>query len=182
MASGNTEQKADVINHILTWRDWNLIRSYYYDQNFLMTHAGVHPYLIRQYALKHKQTFDKYIVGNKIQLITQETIDLIIKPATTEALRDVSNNISTPWFEGGFARLGMHKIGGITWLDWFKEFQPIPDLNQIVGHSELLTPEQKSTYNSKNYCIDTKSNHIGILENGELTYVETIDVLEAMEE
>jgi hypothetical protein len=181
IASGNTEKKADVISHILTEKDWNLVKPYYYEQDFLMTHAGVHPWLISQYVTKHKKTFEKYIVNNNLSLSTQEIIDLIVQPATEKALKDVSNNISNHWFEAGFARLGMHKIGGITWLDWQKEFQPIPDINQIVGHSELRIPGQKSTYNSKNYCLDTKSQHIGILENGELKYVETIDVLEAIQ-
>ena len=179
-ASGNTEQKANTINHILTAKDWEMVIPYYYEQDFLMTHAGVHPYIIGQYVLKHKRTFGKYIVDNNLQLSTQEIIDRIIKPATEEGLEDVKNNILNSWFEVGFARGGMQKVGGITWLDWQQEFQPIPDLNQIVGHSELRIPEQKSTRNSMNYCLDTKNRHIGILENGEFTYVETIEVLEAI--
>lgn len=179
-ASGNSEKKLCAINRILTMDDWNLIRPYYYEQNFLMTHAGVHNYLILQYALKNKHIFGKYIVNRKLQLSVQEIVDQIIKPATEHALKDVSDNISNIWFEAGFARLGMHQVGGITWLDWSEEFQPVPGLNQIVGHSELQIPEQKNTRYSKNYCIDTRNSHIGILENGELTYVETIDVLEAM--
>jgi hypothetical protein len=179
IASGNTEQKANVISHILNEKDWDLIISYYYEQNFLMTHAGVHSYLIEQYVLKNKQIFDKYIESNNLSLSTQEIIEMIIKPATEEALKDVKNNVMNNWFEAGFARWGTQKVGGITWLDWFKEFQPIPGLNQIVGHSELKIPQSKNTQNSKNYCLDTRSRHIGILENGEFTYVETIDVLEA---
>ena len=181
IASGNTEKKSNVINHILTEKDWNLLRPYYYEQDFLISHAGVHPYLISQYVHKNKHTLGQYIVGNNIQLSTQEIIDQIIKPATEEGLEDVKNNIMNSWFEPGFVRNGIQKVGGITWLDWQQEFQPIPDLNQIVGHSELRIPEQKSTHNSKNYCIDTKSRHIGILEDGEFSYVETIDVLEAVE-
>ena len=180
IASGNTEEKSNAINNILTEKDWNLVRPYYYEQDFLMTHAGIHPYIIGQYALKNKHIFDKYIVGNDLQLSTQEIINRIVKPATEEGLKDVKNNIMNSWFEAGFARWGTQKVGGITWLDWQKEFQPIPGLNQIVGHSELRTPEQKSTHNSKNYCLDTKSRHIGILEDGEFTYVETIDVLEVI--
>jgi hypothetical protein len=180
MASGNTIEKAEVINNVLTIDDWNLIRPYYYEQNFLMTHAGVHPYLIGQYALKHKYIFGKYIVNNTIQLGTQDIVDQIIKPATEEALKDVKNNIINLWFEAGFARLGKQKFGGITWLDWNKEFQPIPDINQIIGHTTIKFPEEKITDNSKNYCLDTRNRHIGILENGELTIVETIDVLEAV--
>jgi len=180
IASGNTEEKSNSINHILTEKDWNLVIPYYHGQDFLMTHAGVHPYLIRQYALKNKQTFDKYIVGNNLQLSTQDVIDRIVKPATEEGLKNVKDNIMNSWFEAGFSRAGLQEAGGITWLDWQKEFQPIPDLNQIVGHSEVRLPEQKSTYSSKNYCLDTKSRHIGILEDGEFTYVETIDILEAV--
>lgn len=180
MASGNTEDKSEVINSVLTIDDWNLIRPYHYEQNFLMTHAGVHPRLIEQYALKNKQIFDKYIVNGAIQLSTQDMINKIIKPATENALKDANNNILNPWLEAGFARWGTQPIGGITWLDWNKEFQPIPSLNQIVGHTEIRRPAEKTTEISKNYCLDTKSQHIGILENGEFTYVETIDVLESM--
>lgn len=180
MASGNTEEKSNAINHVLNGKDWNLVIPYHYEQDFLMSHAGVHPYIIGQYALKNKQIFGKYIAGNNLQLSTQEIIDRIIKPATEEGLEDVKNNIMNSWFEAGFARGGTQKVGGITWLDWQREFQHIPDLNQIVGHSEVQIPEQKSTPNSKNYCIDTKSRYIGILEDGELTYVETIEVLETM--
>ena len=181
IASGNTEKKADVISRILTEKDWSLMRPYYYEQDFLMTHAGVHQYLISQYVLKNKKVFEKYVINNNLSLSAQETIDLIIQPATDQALEDVRNNVMNIWFEAGFARWGTQKVGGITWLDWQKEFQPIPDINQIVGHSELRIPQQKSTHNSKNYCLDTKSQHIGILENGELRYVETIDVLEAIQ-
>jgi len=179
MASGNTYEKAYAINSVLTIDDWNLIKSYHYEQNFLMTHAGVHPYLISKYVLENKQIFGKHIVGDTLQLNTQEIVDQIIKPATEEAFKDVSNNSMNIWFDIGFARLGTQKVGGIIWLDLDIEFQPIPGLNQIVGHSERLVPEQKSTQNSKNYCIDTKSQHIGILENGEFTYLETIEVLES---
>jgi hypothetical protein len=181
IAGGKTEEKSDVINNILTRKDWNLVIPYHYEQDFLMSHAGVHSFLIGQYANKNKQIFGQYIVGNNLQLRIQEIIDRIIKPATEEGLKDVKNNIMNSWFEAGFARWGTQKVGGITWLDWQKEFQPIPGLNQIVGHSELRVPQSKSTHDSKNYCLDTKSLHIGILEDGEFTYVKTIDILKAIE-
>lgn len=178
-ASGNTEEKSGVINSVLTEKDWNLIKLFHYEQDFLLSHAGVHQHLIGQYATKNKQIFCKHIVKNVLQLSTQELVDQIIRPATEEALKDVGNNIMNPWLESGFARWGTQPIGGITWLDWSKEFQPIPDLNQIVGHSELKHPGKKITKNSKNYCLDTRNQHIGILEDGEFTYVKTVDVLQA---
>jgi len=45
-ASGNSTEKSKAINDILTEKDWNKIRLYYCEQNFLLTHAGLHPYII----------------------------------------------------------------------------------------------------------------------------------------
>lgn len=35
----------------------------------------------------------------------------------------------------GAGRGGRSITGGVTWLDWWSEFTPIPGLNQIVGHT-----------------------------------------------
>lgn len=35
----------------------------------------------------------------------------------------------------GRARGGWAPCGGLHWCDWFQEFEPIPRVNQIVGHS-----------------------------------------------
>lgn len=159
-ASGNTEKKSDAINHIITEKDWNKLRLCYYEQGFLLTHAGVHSYLI-----------------NKNNLSTQETLSLI-KSVTDEALQEAKNGKIHPWLDAGFARGGRQVVGGITWLDWHDEFEPVPHLNQIVGHTELRQPEEKITKNSENYCLDTKNKYIGILGNCKFTYIETRDILE----
>ncbi len=155
-ASGNTEQKSNVINHILTEKDWNTLKLCYYEQGFLLTHAGVHSYLL-----------------GKNNLCTQEMLNRI-KSETEKALQDVKNGKINPWLDAGFARGGLQVVGGITWLDWNEEFEPVPYLNQIVGHTQLKNPEEKSSENSKNYCLDTKNKHIGILENGVLYFKERI--------
>jgi hypothetical protein len=149
-ASGNTKQKSDLINHILAANDWNLLRLCYYEQGFLLTHAGIHSYLL-----------------GKNNLSTQEMLDRI-KSETEKALQDVKNGKINPWLDAGFARGGLQIVGGITWLDWLDEFEPVPYLNQIVGHTQLRFPEEKTTENSKNYCLDTRNKHIGMLENGVL--------------
>jgi len=38
-------------------------------------------------------------------------IDKIIKPATDEALIDISNNKSNPWLDAGYARGGRQPVG-----------------------------------------------------------------------
>lgn len=179
-ASGNTEAKMHVIRGILTQEDWNILKLYHYEQNFLMSHAGVHINLISEYVFKHKNLFDKYIVNKELQLNGQEIVDKIVKPATIEAINRVKDGYSHPWLDAGVVRGGLQSVGGITWLDWIYEFKPIPGLNQIVGHTELNVPGEKYIKSSINYDLDTRNHHVGILENSRFTYLETTDILEYM--
>lgn len=179
-ASGNTEEKAYAIRSVMTQEDWNKLYLYYYEQNFLLSHAGVHINLISQYIFEHKDLFDQYIVNKELQLDGKEIVDKIVKPATIEAINRVKDGYIHPWLDAGIARGGRQPVGGIIWLDWRYEFKPIPGLNQIVGHTEFREPQEKIVEYSKNYDLDTRNNHIGILENGEFRYIETIDVLESI--
>ncbi|MDP3103820.1 MAG: hypothetical protein Q8M95_04345 [Candidatus Methanoperedens sp.] len=85
-------------------------------------------------------------------------------------LQDVRNGKINPWLDAGFARGGLQVVGGIIWLDWHDEFDPVPHLDQIVGHTQLNIPEEKTTLDSRNYCMDTGNKHIGILEDGVFTW------------
>jgi hypothetical protein len=142
-ASGNTEGKCKRINKILTPEDWNKLVLYHSEQGFLLTHAGLHPSISTLKA---------------------------IPSAAEKAMTDAKNGKTNKLTEAGFARGGFSQsYGGITWLDWNVEFEPIPNVNQIVGHTELekqnWIPQQKITENSINYCIDTRNRHYGVLEN-----------------
>jgi predicted phosphodiesterase len=178
--SGNTETKAYAIRSIMTQEDWNRLCLYHYEQSFLLSHAGIHLNLISEYVFKHKNLFDKYIVNKELQLNGKEIVDKIVRPATTEALNRVKDGYAHPWLDAGIARGGIQPVGGIIWLDWRYEFKSIPGLNQIVGHTEFLEPQEKIIRNSNNYDLDTRNQHIGILENGEFRYIETIDILESI--
>lgn len=171
-ASGNTVEKEKVIGSILGERDWNLLRLYHFEQNFLMTHAGVHTYLISEYVYRNKNIFSEYIIDQSLHLDTQNIVNKIIDSATKDALINISKGHTNPWLMAGFSRGGLQPVGGIVWLDWNDEFEPVPGLNQIVGHTELKYPEERSTKDSKNYCIDTRNHDIGILENGKFTQIE----------
>lgn len=179
-ASGNTETKMHAIRGILTEQDFSLLKLYHYEQNYLMSHAGVHINLISEYVFKHNHLFDKYIVNNNLQLDSQNIINMVVGPATIEAINRVKDGYAHPWLDAGVARGGRQSVGGITWLDWIYEFKPIPGLNQIVGHTELNIPGEKYIKSSINYDLDTRNHHIGILEDGKFRYIETIDVLEAI--
>jgi len=149
MASGNTPRKSRIINGIINKEEWNTLLLDWYEQGFLITHAGLHPSFVKD------NSYCRFI-----------------KPAIEKALQDVGNGKINPLLDAGFARGGLQPFGGITWLDWYDEFEPVPYLNQIVGHTQLRYPEEKSIENSKNYCLDTKNNHIGILENNVVTWMK----------
>ncbi len=171
-ASGNTEEKYYAIQDILDGNDWDQIILYHYEQDYIMTHAGIHPYLISEYVYKNRNIFGKYISNKNLQLGTQDIVNMIIKPATDNALERISKGLADEWLGAGFARGGTQPVGGITWLDWNNEFKPIPYLNQIVGHTEHKYPQEKITRGSKNYDLDTRSHHIGIIEDSVFTWIE----------
>jgi len=145
-ASGNTGKKLDVINTILTEKDWKLLKFYHFEQTFLLTHAGLH----------------SSFVSNNDPISSLDSL-------LFEALIEIKDGEISPILDAGFARGGINPFGGITWLDWHDEFEPVPYLNQIVGHTQLKHPQEFSINNSKNYCIDTKNKYIGILENNQLS-------------
>jgi hypothetical protein len=83
-------------------------------------------------------------------------------------------------------------VGGITWLDWTTEFQPVPGLHQIVGHTpgeftrgrhldpdgaEVKIEVRKATviedmpgagrrpWRSLNWCLDTGLKQVAIVDD-----------------
>jgi hypothetical protein len=172
-ASGNTDKKYYAIKSVLNTDDWKILKLYYYEQNYLMTHAGISSYIIKDYIFRNKDVFNSYIVGGNLRIDEKDIIDKIVKPATQEALDWVSRGFKHPWLEAGFIRGGSQIVGGIIWQDW-SEFEPISGLNQIVGHTEHDRPQEKITINSINYVLDTRNRHIGILENGIFEWIRNI--------
>lgn len=89
------------------------------EDNFLITHAGVHPRLAKfedineQCAWLNKQW--------------EEFLNFVPGPYTREYPKN-------PIFNVGSARDGHHAFGGIFWLDWTKE-SVSAQYNQIFGHT-----------------------------------------------
>lgn len=63
----------------------------------------------------------------------------------------------------GVARGGWSSIGGLYWCDFNREFDCIPGVNQIVGHSNYLPIDKELKYktgkDSINVCVDTVPQH-----------------------
>lgn len=66
----------------------------------------------------------------------------------------------------GWSRGGDQEWGGCTWLDWNDEFQPVPGIKQLVGHTQGHEVRQKGD----NYCLDTRLSNFGIIEDGEFSW------------
>lgn len=134
--SGNTRDKAEAINAIMERGDWDKTKFFARVDGWLISHAG----------LRHDIAEDA--------LETEAPV----------ALR-AADTIQDHWMiAAGYARGGHWKLGGLTWLDWNEEFQPIPGIKQIVGHTPGKQPREKDS----NYCLDTHLKHAAILEDGKL--------------
>lgn len=148
---GFTPEKAKVIRNTLTTEMWEKFKPAHFTQNYLLSHAGFNPKLVTHPVTGIPSPQDLVVLAE-------------------EGLQKVKMNFAHPLFLAG-SRMSTGHIGGITWGDWEDEFMGIDGIDQIVGH----TPDRKvQTYvavGSMNYCMDTHNQHIGIIKDGELSFV-----------
>jgi hypothetical protein len=97
------------------------------------------------------------------------------------ALRTDQNH----WFYyAGRSRGGPKKGGGIVWLDFKQEFQPIEGLKQIVGHTYhkngRVNPHHLdgnvNPADCDNLCIDNGLNEYIVFSNGKLEIKKFSDI------
>jgi len=151
--SGCTKDKSDAINSILTKQDWQQFRFAYYTQGWLISHAGAHPDIFGYDMTPQSIITECNSAGN--------ILDLSPKQWCLE-------------FAAGKARGGISGVGGITWLDFNKEFKPFKGINQIVGHTPHKVPNlvTHNTTDSVNYCLDTHNRDVYFLVDGVLKIIE----------
>jgi hypothetical protein len=134
-------------------RDKMLRLHYWIDtqgKSWLVSHAGFNP----------KK------VTHPVTGITREYIDQVAEAA----LEKLRRRTMTDLVEAGEGRGGSRgAVGGVTWQDWNREFEPIEGINQIVGHTRGREVRKKEGLNSENYCIDTLLDYVAIVDgNGEV--------------
>ena len=107
--------KADTFTRMMVYRDFILgLPPCILIDNVLVTHAGL-----------HRTIHDTLIQENPGCGIEE----LLIESAKT---------VSGAAHQIGIARGGGAPQGGIWWCDWSLEFEPVPGLNQVFGHSNSI--------------------------------------------
>lgn len=186
--SGVTEAKLDAVKPVLEGEldKTNVALCHIVESKgrlpVVISHAGV-----------HKQQFftDKKITVKKIKKDTEEALWGLNTELTTHNL-----------LHAGKCRGGILPVGGIVWLDWYHEFVPQSNINQIVGHStqrdgyamvdkefnQIYANYQSTEGNERvdkfvfaakdtfNLCLDTQLNHYSVLEGDTLKIYDIYDI------
>lgn len=126
--------------------------------DYILSHAGFH---IKQFKYTSLTEYE-----NIVEMYNQWERD-----------KKTFSNKAFHWIgHVGKCRGGMNTIGSPVWLDWDHEFEPIPGINQIVGHTNTFNEHRpKKGKKSLNYCIDYYRTRYCILENGNITFKDIIN-------
>ena len=185
---GYTDEKSKIINSIIKPEDWDKLKFFAYVGDWLLSHAGVHPYWIDPV---------KFLSGERIT-ISKEALIKKLEHDSTDCVVQL-NKGKSHWFSiAGFARSNSPFVGGLLWCDFNQEFEPIRGIHQIVGHTPsknkvqwrvlksndnaIYAPEKvKPELNEEtsfNVCLDSYPalKWYGILEGNELSIFETKDI------
>lgn len=166
--SGWNRNKLEIIrNHIGDtddgWKKFKLHKWIEFPNiEFLLTHAGLHPYLLHPIHGFGKNWLNEMTEETmyKVRYEKQVTSALTIGPGRESSSRA--------------------RVGGIVWLDWKTEFMPIEGLNQIVGHTPGDHVRTKMLRNdegvivSANYCLDTHLKHVILVFDDGTLQIESI--------
>lgn len=132
--------------NVRRWRE--RAQLFHVRDDYYFSHAGFHPSLIPQGLEK------------------EERLSWLMKRCQESVDRASAGEFPT-FFRAGYSRGGDHPVGGPNWMDW-SDFQEIPTMPQIVGHSKASKVRQKGD----SYCIDTALRHVALLDNNVVTIVE----------
>ena len=71
------------------------------------------------------------------------------------------------FLQNGYSRGGDSPIGGLYWCDWFKEFDPVHGVNQVVGHSGWRPHQLQGTgiqQKGNNWNVDCFEHKLQVLK------------------
>jgi len=187
---GYEQAKSVIIENRVKPEHWKQIKFFAYVGDWLLSHAGIHPYWIDAGKLRN----DEPVIISKDDLtkkLERDSIDCITQLEKGK----------THWFVvAGWARSRSPFVGGLLWCDFNEEFSPLRGIHQIIGHTpsrdkirwKVLKSGDPAVYapaegakpelnenTSFNVCFDSYPalKWYGILEGNELSIHETKDAL-----
>lgn len=154
------QDKLKLVRGHLSAKHWQRFKLLHWidtdSDSWLCSHAGLHPSLLHPVL-----GFDR----SALAAMETDAMDKL------QRHRQVS-----PLLGIGEARGGDESVGGVTWLDWNLEFQPVVGLNQIVGHTFGKDVRTANASDSRNYCMDTGVSHLLLVENDGNVRIEAVEV------
>lgn len=142
---GYTPEKAVFIAHELDlarWRERSRI-FHWVTPTLLASHAGLSRRFLAEQNINPTRIHD-WLAAEEVR--------------AWQNLDDESRPRIHPLWRVGHARTQGHGrgCGGLLWCDWDEEFEPVPGIGQIVGHTPCRNIRMKSgKYSTINFCIDT---------------------------
>ncbi|RNJ76937.1 MAG: hypothetical protein D9C04_05085 [Nitrosopumilus sp. B06] len=138
-----------IAEHCIDWK--KLVLYCQINDDWLCTHAGL--------SKRFCDSFD----GNIHDILESSARDL-------STIHD--SDAPHPFFQVGKLRGGTKSVGGILWCD-YDEFEDIPGIRQIFGHTNSGDIRHVTNKDSEHYCIDTGMRHYALYHDGELRVLKT---------
>jgi Calcineurin-like phosphoesterase len=136
--------------------NWGKMHLYLWLDDWLCTHAGLHPRL-----------YQDHNSGEDVKSFMEKNGD--------DAMKALLSGREHFFFQIGWSRGGESPYGGIVWCDYKDEYKDFPNINQIFGHTPLEKPVYKrnSRLNSAHLALDTYSgDHYALYSRGEFKIKE----------
>lgn len=87
-------------------------------------------------------------------------VDDVLKGSIEDVDRASDAGHRHPFLQAGTARGGPSETGGIVWCDYGEEYEDVPGLRQIFGHTRgPRVRHGLGPGGAEHYCIDTVLNH-----------------------
>lgn len=164
---GFTREKHCEVKRILTEADWSKLVFHHWVDGYLMTHGGFHHSWCGDYGSMTRSDFKAWFNAQ-----------------SAGAWHALKQHQYHWYFVHGICRSGRAEVGGVLWHDFNKEFVPVKNLSQIVGHrpqfegidedtGKMMPPYGEchglEVQNSMNWCIDTGHLYYIIIEDGKVS-------------
>jgi hypothetical protein len=142
--SGYEQWKYFIVHDNINPKLWDKVKWFHFlDERWLLTHSGLHTLNVPDNIKKFRKDRTKFIAE----------LTGWLNHEIRKGFLDATNDQDSWVFGAGAARQGHQRVGGITWCDFEKEFNPFRGMNQIMGH----TPQMQSP----RWCILENDTHNG---------------------